>query len=140
MLLLVSEALLNGLALCLVTRLVKKSEHVLLVSLNTRLVERIDLLKESADAASLLKEVDELTEVVSVKLRHVDADVRHTAVNVSEACAQLCHLVDLVHTLALEEVQTVKVLVVVREEELLVRSLYADNSLEDGALDRKSTV
>ena len=54
MLLLVSEALLNGLALCLVTRLVKKSEHVLLVSLNTRLVERIDLLKESADAANLL--------------------------------------------------------------------------------------
>ena len=52
----------------------------------------------------------------------------------SQTCTELCHLVHLVNTLALEEVQTVEVLIIVREEQLLVRSLYADNSLEDRAL------
>ena len=52
----------------------------------------------------------------------------------SQTCTELSHLVHLVNTLALEEVQTVEVLIVVREEQLLVRSLYADNSLEDRAL------
>ena len=52
----------------------------------------------------------------------------------SQTCTELSHLVNLINTLALEEVQTVEVLIVVWEEQLLVRSLNADNSLEDRAL------
>ena len=52
----------------------------------------------------------------------------------SQASTEFSHLVHLIHTLALQEVQTIEVLIIVREEQLLVRSLYADNSLEDRAL------
>ena len=52
----------------------------------------------------------------------------------SQTGAELSHLVHLVYTLALEEVQAVEVLIVVREEQLLVRSLNADDGLEDRAL------
>ena len=51
-----------------------------------------------------------------------------------KAGSELCHLVHIVHAFARKEVQTVKVLLVVGEEQRLVRLLYAQHSLEDGAL------
>ena len=49
-----------------VARLVEKSKHILLVSLNTWLVERIHFLNKTADTASLLEEVDKLSDIVLV--------------------------------------------------------------------------
>ena len=128
------QALLDSFALCLITWLVEQCEHILLVCLNTRLVEWVHLFQETADTASLLEEVDQLTEVVSVQLWYVNQDIRNTTVNVSQASTEFSHLVHLIHTLALQEVQTIKVFIIVREEQLLVRSLYADNSFEDRTL------
>ena len=48
--------------------------------------------------------------------------------------AKLCHLVHVVNTLASEEVQSVEVLLVLREEHVAVWLLNADYGLEDGAL------
>ena len=52
----------------------------------------------------------------------------------SQASAELSHLVHLVNALASEEVKTIEVLLVVREEQSLLRCLNADDSLEDRAL------
>ena len=60
------ESCLEGLSHFLITRLSKKSEHVLLVCLNTWLVEWIYAKNVTADTASLLEEIEESTEVVLV--------------------------------------------------------------------------
>ncbi len=52
----------------------------------------------------------------------------------SQTSAEFSHLVDIVHTLSLEEVETVQILVVVGEEQLLVGLLHRDDCLEDGTL------
>ena len=57
---LLAKLSLNGLALSLITRLVEQCEHILLVSLHTRLIECVDTQHTTTDAASLLKEVDEI--------------------------------------------------------------------------------
>ena len=129
--LLLSQTLLDSLALSLIAWLVEQSEHILLVSLNTRLVEWVDTLDVTRDAASLLEEVDELTEIVLVELRNADADVRNTTIDVSQTRTELSHLVDLTDTLASKEVQTVEVLLIEWEVELTVRSLNRDDCLED---------
>ena len=51
-----------------------------------------------------------------------------------ETCTEFSHLVDLIHTLSGEEVETVEVLIVMREVELAVGSLYRDDCLVDRAL------
>ena len=56
---LILESCSEGLCLLLVSWLAKKSEHVLLVSLNARLVERIHTENITADTASLLEEIEE---------------------------------------------------------------------------------
>ena len=56
-----SESLLDCLALCLIAWFVEQCEHVLLVCLNTWLVEWIHTEHVAADATSNLEEVDELT-------------------------------------------------------------------------------
>ena len=47
---------------------------------------------------------------------------------------QLCHLVHFIHTLALQEVETVQVLVIMGEEQLVLGLLHAHDCLEDSAL------
>lgn len=51
------QSCLNGFGFLLVTRFVEQGEHVLLVGLYARLVERIDSQNVAADAACLLEEV-----------------------------------------------------------------------------------
>ena len=77
-LLLVSQTLLNSLALSLISWLVEQSKHILLVSLNTWLVEWVYTEDVAADTASNLEEVDNLTKVVLVELRNRKADVWNT--------------------------------------------------------------
>ncbi len=52
----------------------------------------------------------------------------------SQTCAELSHLVDIVYALALKEVEAVEVLIVVWEEKLTVRLLDRDDRLEDRTL------
>ena len=133
-LLLLCELGTDGLCLLLVAWLLKKGEHILLVSLNTWLVEGVDTEDVARDTTTQLEEIYELTVVVGVELLNRDEDVWHTTVNVSEASTELCVLVYLVDALASEEVQTVKVLLILWEEQLIVWILYRDAGLEDGAL------
>ena len=88
---LVSQTLLDGLALSLISRLVEQRKHVLLVSLNTRLIEGVDTKDVATDTASNLEEVDNLSEVILVELGNRHADVRHAAIDVSQTCAELSH-------------------------------------------------
>ena len=50
-----------------------------------------------------------------------------------QTCAQFGHLVHLVNTLAGKEVQTIEIFLVSGEEQFVVRLLYADDGLVDGA-------
>ena len=52
----------------------------------------------------------------------------------SQTGSEFCHFIHLIHALASEEVQTIKILLILREEQLLLRLLNADDGLEDGAL------
>ena len=116
------------------SRLIEQGEHVLLVGLHTRLVEGVHAKQVTTDTAGNLKEVDHLSEVALVEAWHRDADVRNTTIDMSQTGAEFGHLVYFVNALASEEVQTVKVLLVAGEEQLLLRLLDADNGLEDGTL------
>ena len=86
------------------------------------------------DAASLLEEIDELSKVVSIQTLDGDADVGHAAIHVSQLCAQLGHLVHLIHALAGKEVEAVEILLVAGEEHLVLGVLHADDRLENRAL------
>ena len=77
------QSALDGLRLSLVARFAQQCKHILLVGLYTRLIEGIDFEEQTAHAAGTLKEIDELTEVILIELRHDDADVRHSAIHVS---------------------------------------------------------
>ena len=52
----------------------------------------------------------------------------------SQTCAELSHLVNLINALALKEVESVEVFVVVGEEHSLLWGLNAQHCLEDAAL------
>ena len=128
------ETSLDGLRCLLVAWLAKKSEHVLLVCLNTRLVEWVDAQNVAADAASLLEKVDELTKVVLVQLRYLYLDVGYATIGVGQEGAQFGHLVNLVNTLACQEVKTVQVLCVLGYYNLFVGGCHGHACLEDDAL------
>ena len=75
-----------------------------------------------------------MADVVFVQLGNTDAHVGHTTIHVSQTSTQLCHLVHLVYALASEEVQTVQILLILREEQFLLGFLDADDGFEDGTL------
>ena len=131
---LILESCSEGLCLLLVAWLAQKSEHVLLVSLYARLVERIHTEDITADTACLLEEIEEGSEVVLVHALDRERNLRNTTVDMCELYAQLSHLVDLVEALACEEVQSVEILLVGGHYEAVVGILYRNHGLEDGAL------
>ena len=124
----------EGLCLLLIAWLAKKSEHVLLVSLNAWLVERIHTEDIAADTASLLEEIEEGSEVVLVDALDAERELRHAAVDVSELCSELCHRVALLNMLSSKEVKAVKVLRVVLDKHRTLALLYCNHSLHEGAL------
>ena len=98
------------------------------------LVERVHSEDVATDTACNLEEVDYLSEIILIEFRHRDADIWNATINVSQTCTEFCHLVDIIHALAGEEVQTVEILLVVGEEHGAVGLLNADDCLVDGAL------
>ena len=115
----------------LVAGFVEQGEHILLVRLHARLVERIDTEDVTGYTAGTLEEVNELTDVILVQALEADMYVRYTAIDVCQTCAEFSHLVDFVHTLAGEEVQTIEVLAVAGDTYFLFGSVDRDNRLED---------
>ena len=59
----------------LVTWLAEQLEHVLLVDLDTRLIEGVDLIEVSRHRAGAFEEVEEVAEVVGVHLLELEDDV-----------------------------------------------------------------
>ena len=131
---LILESCSEGLCLLLVSWLAQKSEHVLLVSLNARLIKRIHTENITADTASLLEEIEEGSEVVLVDALDAERELRHTTVDVSELCSELCHRVALLNMLACEEVKAVKVLRIILDKHRALALLYCNHSLHEGAL------
>ena len=99
-----------------VTRLSKKSEHVLLISLDAWLVERIHAKHVAADSACLLEEIEEGTEVVLVHALDGEGDLRYASVDMRKLGSKLSHSVALLYMLTCEEVKTIKVLRIVLDE------------------------
>ena len=128
------EASLDGLGGLFVAWLFEQGEHVLLVSLYTGLVERIDTEDVTRDTAGTLEEVDELAEVVLIELVNLNLEVGHAAIDMSNLGAQFGHLVDLIDTLASEEVETIEILFVGRNYNGAVGILDGDDCFEDGTL------
>src|SRR3712207_1941749 len=115
------QSLAYCLALCLITGLVKQGKHILLIGLYTRLIEGINLLKQAADTASYLKEVDELAKIVCRKFGNVDENVRYSTVHMGHASAKFGHFIDFIHTFSGEEVKPIEVLFIVREVHFVAR-------------------
>ena len=78
------QASLDSLSLCLIAGLAEESKHVAFVVLYTRLVEGVYTQYITAHAATLLEEVEQLTDVVFVELRHHDAEVGHATIYMCE--------------------------------------------------------
>ena len=124
----------ESLCLSLVSRLAEKSEHVLLVCLHTRLVERIHAKDVAADSACLLEEVEEGSEVMLVDALDRERELRHSAVDVSELGSELCHRVALLHMLSCKEVKAVEILRIALDEHRASALLHCNDSLHEGAL------
>ena len=114
------QSLTNCLRCLFVAGLVEEGKHIFLVSLHAGLIERIDTQDVTADATRLLKEVDQLSEVVLVEFGNLDANLRNAAVEVCEWCAEFSLFVDKINTLSGEEVELVEVLSVGRNLHLAV--------------------
>ena len=117
---LLCQTLFDFTALFLVARFVKECKHVLLVCFDSWLVERIDVDELSADATALLKEVNELTEIVLVKAWYADTQIRYAAIDVYKLSTEFCHVVDFVDMTAGKEIQPVKVFIVRRNDKTLI--------------------
>ena len=115
--------------LLLIAWLAKKSEHILLVCLDARLVEWVNVNHVTADTASLLEEIEESSEVVLIDTLDRNCNLRNAAVDVSKLGSELSHKVALLNMLSSEEIKAVKVLRVVLNEHRAVALLNAYNSL-----------
>ena len=116
-----------------VAGLFKEGEHVLLVGLNTGLVERIHAKGVGAYAACEFKEVKQGAKVEGINLLKANCHLRHAAVDVSELGAKLCHVVAMLHVLAGKEVKLVKVLFIGTNHNAALGFLNVENSLKHNA-------
>ena len=88
---LLCDAGLDGFGLLLETWLFQKGEHVLLVRLDTRLVERIHTEGVGTYATSELEEIEQCTENLLIDPLNGNLQLRHTAVDVGELGTELRH-------------------------------------------------
>ena len=98
------------------------------------MVEWVNAQHVARDTASALEEVDKLTDVILVDLVKLNQDIRHAAVDVCEACTEFSHLVDFIHTLACQEVESVEVLLIHWHAYFAVCLIDRDHGLEDRTL------
>ena len=124
----------QSLAGLLVAGLAEQREHILLVGLDTGLIEGIDAEQIAGQTAGELKEVNELAEGAGIALAGGDDEVGDAALDVGEERAVHRLTVDEVHGFALKEVQAVAVDVVVRDGELVGIGGEADDRFQQRAL------
>jgi hypothetical protein len=111
------QTLADSLAFGFISGLAQQGKHVFLVGLNSGLVKGIYTEQQTAQAAGALKEIDELTQTMGVKTGHADNQIGNSSVNVGQTCSQFCHFVDFVNVAAFQEVESVEVLLVMRENQ-----------------------
>ena len=117
-----SQSFLNSFTLCFVPWLIKKSKHVLLVCLNTWLIERINFLHKTTNTAGLLEEINKLTEVILISLGTLTRMLGTPPSTCAKRATKLSHLINLVNTLTSEEVQAIKIFFIMWEENLSIGS------------------
>ena len=115
-------------------RLAEEGEHVFLVSLHTRLVERVDAEHIAANTASLLEEIEQSAEMVCVEGFSLHGNLRNAAVDVGQTRAEHSFFVAIFYSLAGKVVQAVEIFAVRRDFNLAGRVLHADYSLEHNPL------
>ena len=91
---------LDCLSFSLESRLLQQGKHILLVGFYPRLIEGIYFEHIATNPYCLLKEVEELTDVVSIELGKYDANVGNASIDVGDAHSEFGHLIDFVDTLA----------------------------------------
>ena len=96
------------LSIC-ITGLTQKTEHILLVGLNTGLVEGIYLQNVAADGTGKFKEINHITEVLFVCLFHCKNDGGNAAVLMGKSGAAECVFVNEIHISAFQIAKTVHI-------------------------------
>ena len=97
------QSLHQSFSLLLKSRLSKKSKHVLLVALYTRLVKWIYSKDITADTAGKLKEVEELSEIELILLRNLYHQVWYISIGMSKDGSVHGTLVDKIHGPCLQD-------------------------------------
>ena len=118
------------LGLSLVTRLAKEGEHILLVCLHTRLIERIDAKGVCTHATGKLKEVEDGAKSLLIDAFDAHLDLRHATVNVGKFGSELGHCIAMFHPLACKIVELVKILLIAADDKLPVGVLNLDCGLK----------
>lgn len=116
-----------------VTGFFEESEHVAFVVLDAGLVEWVHAKHVSADSASALEEVDELTDNVLGQAWELDVQVGYIAVKVSHESSFFGHFVDIVDVFAGDVVKAVEVVSVVGNGEAVVNLVDRNDGFEYGA-------
>ena len=124
------ETSLDGLGLLFEARLLEKGEHILLVSLYSRLVERIHSESVSADATCELEEIEQVAEGLLIDPLDGNLELWNTAVNVGKLCSELSHRVAVFNVLSCKVIQLVKILLVAADHYAAVAVLDVHNGLE----------
>ena len=126
-----TESCLESRLLILVAGLAEQGEHILLVAFDAGLVEGIDAEQIAGDRACLLKEVDQITEVVFIHLIDGENDIGNAAVVVRQYGTLKRLAVDEFHRLAGQEVQTVHILGIGTELDLSLYTVKKYNGLKE---------
>ena len=95
------------------------------------MVERIHVQHVTAYRTTHFEEVDQLTKVVFVDLRHGDTEVRDFAIHMGETGTLTSYLVDFVNATMLQIVQIVEILGILRDGHVMVRIIHCQNSFEN---------
>ena len=117
-----------------VAGLAEEAEHVFLVGLYSRLVEGVDVEHVAAYSAGELEEIDELAEDLLVDARQLDAKDGDATVGMGDDGALLGVVVDLGQRLWNQIVDSVKILLVGGDDDVLGRGFDAEDGLEHEAL------
>ena len=96
-------------AAILISRLTEKSIHILLIVLNTGLIEGINTEHIAGDSASKLEEVDHISVACLVLLCKLQNDIRNSAVIVRKSGCLEGIVVDLIERFACDKVQSIKI-------------------------------
>ena len=112
------------------TGLAEESIHIVLISLNSRLVKGIHPERVAGNRTGKLEEVNKITEVTGTSAVKLQYHVRNAAVGMRKHRGKERVVIDLMHRLAGNEVHTVDICRVIRYDEGADIVIYIDDRLE----------